>query len=114
MNLRSVTPIIRRSSFEGFSDLVGVFRFLNKKWARNGLCCARFAVRRGMEAALGKRIENPAAADAENEADEPRTRRFVPRSEVGFEEVDSQTAQIDERDSKRGRDECSETWTWCE
>src|SRR5260370_33493995 len=28
-------------------------------------------VRRGMEAALGSRAENPAAADAEHEADEP-------------------------------------------
>ena len=28
-------------------------------------------VRRGIEAALGSRTENPAAADAENEADEP-------------------------------------------
>ncbi len=28
-------------------------------------------VRRGIEAALGSRADNPAAADAENEADEP-------------------------------------------
>src|SRR5439155_22360211 len=37
-------------------------------------------VRRGIEAALGTRTENPAVADAENEADEPLDREV--RAEV--------------------------------
>ena len=37
------------------------------KWARNGLYCGGAP---GIEAALGDRAENPAAADAENAADE--------------------------------------------